>query len=771
MIPNNVLTRSTVRDDYLHYNRQDYKPLIAEVRGGLDIRDPVLGLDVADWILYFDLETRTFTLDKDDKFVMSLGAPPYGRVATEIAFAFDEEMRFYWGYSYLDTEGEFTEKRIEFNWYNPEQNMTVKLILDDVQSIKVCLDDRRKSLVDNSDILLVYVRNRDRVVCVRYQRDLFQVEYPLFLLRTGESLIRCDVTVENTLQFEIGQLQKPFTWVKMLDTEGYPLFNHKGHPIWVLENQMAETYNTRPSLSDMSYQRTILGSESFIIVDKGEEKQTTLSTVFGYLTQTLTLDNYYTIGAANEKFAYMTDVYSQQKIHELFEVKGSGYSRAESDNRYALKETSYSKAEVDNFFPRQHTVYTREDIDIGFVTKDSVYTIAEVDQYFALKTEITEPVIDFTPYLTKADAAIFYAPIDGVYTPAFIETTFAKKVELNGFYTKAEIDAKFAIKNHTVEPQKDNLFRNGVLEYGDKTGWNERFEYAGYLGPTSPFGAMVFAGPCERLVLDQTIPIMINKTYRLSYEYRYINKVTPGIDLKIGFQCLDRDRNVIAGYHHGVDKLSVARLTVPLLPGDSQMRIDDLDGWLAVNPDEFGHGNILFFNHQDDGGYVYRDPQIPYTRNIAFGEYIPFKENENAAADGHLTEIGKVVKFSKLWDHPNPYTEDGSYPIGTRIARSKPYLGPDELEFRCMQAVGSQYDSPASHLIQGTIEFDTVYNTTGAYQQNTLPPGTVYIRPVLYPNYNYMIDKTEYGLPPVSAPHAVNEDVVAISQLHLRVDF
>lgn len=771
MIPNNTVIRTPNRDDYLHYNKEDYKPLIAEVRGGLDIRDPVLGLDVADWVLYFELDTRVFTLEKDNKPVLSLGVPPYGRIPVEIDFAFDEEMRFYWAYSYLDTEGEFTEKRIEFNWYHPEQNMTVKLTLDDVHSVKVVLDDRRKSIVDNSDILLIYVRNRDRVVCVRYQRDLFQVEYPLFLLRTGESLIRADVTVTNTLQFEIGKLQKPFTWVKLLDTEGYPVFNNKGHPIWVLENQMSDVYSTRPSLSDMGFHRVVAGSESFIIVDKGEEKQITFGTVFEYLRGTLTLDSYYTKGEANDKFAYMTDVYSQGQIHELFEPKGSGYSRAESDSRYAMKDVSYSKVQTDSFYVKHEDVYDRLTTDLTFATKESVYTVAEVNQSFALKSDISEPVIDFTPYLTKADAAIYYAPIDGVYTPDYINSNFVNKIALNDYYTKTEIDERLAIKEHTVEPQRDNLLRNGICEYGDKTGWNDRFDYVKYLGPTSPFGAMVFTGECERLHMDQTIPIMINKTYHLSYEYRYINKVTPGIDLKIGLQCLDRDRNVIAGYHYGIDKLSTTRLTVPLVIGDPYMRVDDLNGWLAQNPDDFGFGNLMFFNHKDAGGYVYEDLYIPYTRNIAFGEYIPFKANENAAANEHIIEDSKIVKFSKPWDYPNPHTPDGSFPIGTRLSRSKPYLGPDELEFRCMQAVGKQYDSPASHLLAGTISFDTIYNTTGEYRQNTLPPGTVYVRPILYPNYNYLADKTEYGLSSVAAPAATPEDIVAISQLHLKVDF
>lgn len=771
MIPNNQVIRSPRKDPYLHYDRQDYKPLIAEVRGGLDIRDPILGLDVADWVLYQDVETNIFRLDKDDKFVLSLGAPAYGRIATEVAFAFDEEMRFFWGYSYLDTEGEFSEKRIEFNWYNPEQNMTVKLTLDDVHSIKVALDDRRSSLIDNSDILLVYVRNKDRVVCARYQRDLFQVEYPLFLLRTGESLIRCDVTTENTLQFEIGKLQKPFTWVKMLDTEGYPVHNHKGRPIWVLENQMADTYSTRVSLSDMGYHRKLTGSESFVVVDKGEEKQTTLGTVFNYLRGSLTLDSYHTRIEANELFAYRTDVYTLQQSHDLFEPKGNAYARAESDTRYAYKGVSYTKSETEAQFARREDVYTREAIDLTFATEKSVYTISEVDQLFALKEDIVTPDIDFSPYLTRSDAAIFYAPIDGVYTPAHIDQTFATINQLNVFYTKEEVDTLLSIKEHVTEPQKDNLIRNGTCEYGDLTGWNPVLEYATYVTPTSPYGSMVYAGPAQRVIMDQLIPIMIDKTYHLSYEYRYVNKVTPGVDLKITLQCMDRDKKVITGNHFSIDKLSSTRLIAPLSPGDRQMRVEDVDGWLGVNPNVFGYGNILFFNYVDSGGYMYEDPSIPYTRNVAFGEYIPFKDNENAVADKHIDKNAKSITFTKPWDYPNPNTPDGVFPIGTRISRGRPYLGPDELEFRCMGGVGKQYDSPASHVLSGTIAFNTSYNRTGSYRQKTLPPGTVYVKPVLYPNYNYLADKTEYGLSLVAAPPATNEDVVAISQLHLKVDF
>lgn len=770
MLPNNKVYRSSTKDKFLHYDDQLYQPLIAHVRGGLDIRDAVLGLDVADWLLYYDVEDKVFLLEKEDKIIRQLGAPPYGREPLQLAFAFDEEMRFFWGYSYLDHEGRTSERRLEFNWYHPEQNLTVKMTLDDVSSINVVLDDRRKSLVDHSDILLVYVRGRDRMVCVRYQRDLFSVEYPLFVLLTGESLIRCDVTVTNKLQFEIGKLQKPITWVRLLDYEGIPVLNHKNHPIWVVENSMSEVYGGRPALSELGYKSELLGQESILIVDRSEEQLVTLATMGNYLRASLTLDNYYTKSEVNGTFARSSDLYTRSESHELFEIKGISYSRAETDSRYALKGTSYSKAECDNLFARPENVYSRDSADRTFAVKTQVYTTDQIHELFALKAEVSTPVhIDLTPYLTKNDAAYLYASVNDVYTANYIDATYVRLEGMNQYYTKAQIDDKLAAKQHVVEPQKTNLVRNGLCEYGDTTGWHPAFEYVNFLSPTSPFGAMAFSGPAKRLVLDQLIPVLFDKPYRLSYEYRYIKKMTPGIDLKIAFQCLDRDRQVITGQHFGCEYVSTTRLLAPLKPGDTYMRVEDTQGWLALDPKQVGQGNILLFNYQDAGGYEYNDPRIPYTRNIAYGEYIPFKATEFAAPDTHIDKPNKRITLAKPWAYHNPHRSDGVFPVGTRISRMKPYAGSDELEFRAMDAVGHQYDSSMTHVVAKTLEFNTRYNTSGSYKKDLLPPGTAYLRPVLYPNYNFMADKLEYGLTGSAAPEATLEDVVAISQLHLSI--
>ena len=769
MIPNNTVMRTNVRDPYQFYDKALYEPLSAKVRGGLDIRDPVLGLDVSDWVLWYDLEARTFNLDKDNKLVRSLGAPAYGRVPTELAVAFDEEMRFYWAYSYLDTEGEFTEKRIEFNWHHPELNSTVKLILNDVYSVKLVLDDRALSHTLESDICLVYVRNADRVVCVRYQRDLFQIEYPLFLLRTGESLIRVDVTTTRQLQFEIGRLQKPYTWVKLLDTDGIPVYNHKGHPIWVVENYMSEAVSLRPSLEDITYQRAINGGEFLLVVDKSEEKQLSLTLLQSYIVNNIKVDNYLLKSDASQLYTLKTDTYTRGQLHDLFEVKGSGYSRAESDNKYALRSNSYTKSEIDVSFARKENVYTRAYADGAFALKSTTLTTAEADARYLLISQYDPTKTDLSVYLKKEDAAFIYAKQVDAITPSYLQENYvATSVLINNYYTKDDIKALLTEKEIKFEPLKDNLIVNGVCEYGDRTGWSLDVTYVNNLSPLSPYGAMKYVGASKRVVLAQKIPVLLNTEYKFEVGYRYVNKVTPGVGLKVSFLCLDRDKNVIAGFMYSFEKLSVTKLTAPLKIGDTAMRVQSTEGWLSVDPGTMGYGNLMFFNYRDAGGYEYNNPSIPYTRNIALGEYIPFKENENAVANAHINKTIGSVGFSKPWDYRNPNTSDGSFPAGTIIARSRPFAGSDEFEFRCLDAVDTQFDSPDTNNFNVAKRFKLAFNDTGRYNDLLFPPGTTYVQPVIYPNYNYWLDKTEYGFDASLAPEATQNDIIAIHKLYLR---
>lgn len=769
MIPNNTVTRTNVRDPYQYYDKMLYEPLIAKVRGGLDIRDPVLGMDVADWVLWYDLETRTFNLDKDNKLVRTLGTPAYGRVPTEIAVAFDEEMRFYWAYSYLDTEGEITEKRIEFNWYHPELNSTVKLILDDVYSVKLLLDDRRLSHTLESDICLIYVRNSDRVVCVRYQRDLFQVEYPLFLLRTGESLVRVDITTTNQLQFEIGRLQKPYTWVKLLDTEGLPVYNHKGHPIWVVENYMSEAVSLRPALEDLTYQREINGGEFILIVDRSEEKELSLTLLQSYIVNSINIDKYLVKTDAESLYALKTDTYTRSESHELFEVKGSGYSRLESDNKYALRSNTYTRTDIDVAFARKEDVYTRTYSDENFALKSDTLTTTEADNRYLLLTNYDPSKTDLSVYLTKEDAAFIYAKQVDAITPSYLQENYVPtSILINNYYTKDDIKNLLAEKDIKFEPLKDNLIANGVCEYQDRTGWSLDFTYVSDLSPLSPYGAMKYGGASKRILLAQKIPLLLNTEYDFEVGYRYINKITPGVGLKVSFLCLDRDKNIIAGYMYSFEKLSVTKLTAPLKIGDTSMRVQSTDGWLSLDPGVTGFGNIMFFNYKDNGGYMYANPKIPYTRNIAVGEYIPFKENENAIATAHIDKSIGSVGLSKPWDYRNPNTSDGSFPTGTIIARSRPFAGSDEFEFRCLDAVGTQFDSPDTNLFDSVKTFKFSFNDTGRYNDLTFPPGTTYIQPVIYPNHNYWLDKTEFGYDDANAPEATAEDIIAIHKLYLR---
>lgn len=771
MLPDNLVLKSTTRDAYLDYDKAPIFHLRSRKRGGFDIRNTSSGLAIADWELYLEPLTDVFMLEKDERLVRTMGRPAYGRTPSSLDFAFDEDMRFYWGYAYLDATPIVPEKRIEFNWYHPELEQTVKTILTDVHTIKLVLDDRRADVVDDNDVCLIYVRNSDSVVCIRYQRELFAVEHSLFLLRTGETLVRVDVTVEHQLQFEIGKLQKPLTWVKLLTQDGDEIYDNKGHPIWVLENDMSETYGTRGSIADLTYLRNVDGNEQFIVVHDNKEKQLSLNAFMGYITESYSFSSYYTKIEANDLFALTANTYSTAQIHELFEPAGRSYSRAETDARYSLKETSYSKVDADVRYASKDSVYDRSMADATFATKLQSYTRTQIDEQFVSKGELVLPEFDLSAYMTRTQLAGTYAKLTEVYTPDHIDSNFVSISRLvNNHYTKAEIDEKFLLRQAISQPYRDNLLINGALEFGTLSNWNDAFTLSKSLSPRDAFGAAVFTGPSKRIELQQAVPILANQKYKFMYEYRYINKVTLGVDLKIALKCYDRDGKIITGFHTGFDIVSRTRLLAPLKVGDTSMRVETVDGWLQQEQGNLLTGCIMFFNYKDGGGYTYDSITMPYTRNVAVGDYIPFKIDANAVADAHIQRANGVIAFSKPFDYPNPERADGIFPTGTVIARHVPLPGSDEYYLGGGLAVGTQVDSPSATTYKKTIEFETKYNTSGTYQTDTFPPGTVYVAPVLYPNHNYMRDKTEYGLAVSVTPDATERDTVAINQLYMSID-
>lgn len=771
MIPENTVIRTNQRDAYIDYDNAPMFHLKTKKRGGIDIRNNSTGLDVADWELQLERTTNVFMLEKDDRLVRTLGRPAYGRAVSSLDFAFDEEMRFYWGYAYLDSVPVVPEKRLEFNWYHPEQEQTVKMILSGVHTIKLVLDDRRAGQVDDNDVCLIYVRNDDNVVCVRYQRDLFAIEHSLFLLRTGESLVRVGTNVNNQLQFEIGKLQRPLTWVKLLNYDGDEVYNNKGHPIWVLENDMNEAYSTRPSISDLTYLRNVDGNEQFLVVHDNKEKQLSLNSLMGYLSQSYTFTSYYTKIEANELFSYAADTYTQSEMHELFEPAGLSYTRAETDSRYALKETGYTKTDADVKFAARDMVYSRPQADETFATKADTYSQNYIDNNFISKGELILPDLNLDAYMTRSQLASTYAKQTDVYTPAHIDSNFVSITRLvNEHYTKQEVDDKLKIRQAVVLPYRDNLLLNGSLEFDDLSNWNDAFTLNKSLSPADAFGSAVYTGPSRRIELKQAIPILVNQKYKFVYEYRYVNKMTPGVDLKIALKCHDRDGKAITGFHTGFDVISRTRLLNPLKVGDTTMRVETTEGWLALAQGNPFTGCIMFFNYKDKGGYVYNDISIPYTRNVAVGDYIPFKPDANSPADAHIQKSTGVITLSKPFDYPNPNREDGVFPVGTIIARHVPLPGPDEYQIGGGQAVGLQVNSPSATTIKRTTPFETKYNMTGSYETKMFPPGTAYVVPVLYPNHNYMRDKSEYGLDASVAPDANEFDTVAISQLYMCLD-
>lgn len=173
MIKNNSLSLAVVEGMFIngrHYpvtNSSDCES------GGVAIQDPSEGL------LYQVWKAR---LENDHVYISAENTPEYsifsGSGITEISFSFDQNMRFTLAY--------VENGNAKLYWYDSTtQGMTITNFGSSVKNPRITLDDKRSTQSENSDIIMVYIKNMN--LYYRQQRDRFSVEY---LLKTGVSKLK-----------------------------------------------------------------------------------------------------------------------------------------------------------------------------------------------------------------------------------------------------------------------------------------------------------------------------------------------------------------------------------------------------------------------------------------------------------------------------------------------------------------------------------------------------------------------------------------------------
>ena len=155
-----------------------------------------------------------------------------GYAIQELSITFDQNMRPYAAYS--------ERGQAKMYWYDSVAEAPAVFSLPlDARNPKITLDDKRASQIENSDVVLAYMRGT--TLYVRYQRDRFSIEYPLRSNIDGD-LLAVGFTDKYRLEFMFG---KRMTDDEMLNGE-----LAKGSPI-ASSTVITKDLATTPSDSDI----------------------------------------------------------------------------------------------------------------------------------------------------------------------------------------------------------------------------------------------------------------------------------------------------------------------------------------------------------------------------------------------------------------------------------------------------------------------------------------------------------------------------------------
>ena len=145
--------------------------------GGIAINDPSKGLDYQIWRSR-KIQDRIL-LDNPDisEPIIILDLPN----VTEFSFTFDQNMRVTIAYVQKGTS--------YIKWYDTQAGEMVTTTIGKVKTPRVSLDDKRTIARVDSDVILAYVKN-DNKIYYRYQRDRYGVEYKLSDIDASAGLVK-----------------------------------------------------------------------------------------------------------------------------------------------------------------------------------------------------------------------------------------------------------------------------------------------------------------------------------------------------------------------------------------------------------------------------------------------------------------------------------------------------------------------------------------------------------------------------------------------------
>ncbi|KXO78202.1 hypothetical protein AYL20_07450 [Acinetobacter venetianus] len=181
MLPDGELSTSSVFAAFLVPNRVD--ELIDYEWGGIDLYDASDGLQVKIWTCFYESGVIKVRADQVMHDLITVTD------VTALRFAFDLNMRPVVAYVVND--------EVFLWWYDTAiAEHTTSSFGTGIITPQLSLDDHRSIYSANADVIFAYIR--DEQLCIRLQRDRYQIEYEL---GAGQVLIQIGMMTNNRFGF------------------------------------------------------------------------------------------------------------------------------------------------------------------------------------------------------------------------------------------------------------------------------------------------------------------------------------------------------------------------------------------------------------------------------------------------------------------------------------------------------------------------------------------------------------------------------------------
>ena len=252
-----------------------------------------------------------------------------------------------------------------------------------------------------------------------------------------------------------------------------------------------------------------------------------------------------------------------------------------------------------------------------------------------------------------------------------------------------------------------NLVINGDLSYKSNLNLEEFGEYnqEGYLRVTGNSRVDSYLSDYVSIDVDKKYEIVIN-----------IKSSNTNAKYFVGFAEYDADKKYISAHHYLYIENTLTELTENLIPGQTEVHLNNLSNWNNTTTANFQKG-FIFWNYKDSTGYQY--PELTYSQNARWNLW-----TNNDVID----KTNNIITLSSPW--PESF---GTIPAGTKVSQPS-----DGNTFN--YSVLSENITTNFEIYKTVSPITKIYYN--GYRQNKFRPGCKFIKIFIAFNYNNIPNTT-----------------------------